>query len=103
MADAARVFAALGDEVRLKVVTRLSREGPLSIARLADDSGVTRQAVTKHLRVLEEVGLVKGKREGRENVYELLPVRLQKARAHLESISNQWDDTLGRLADFLED
>lgn len=103
MAEAAKVFAALGDEVRLKVVTRLSREGPLSIARLSDDSGVTRQAVTKHLRVLETAGLVRGARAGRENVWELTPVRLARARAHLESIAKQWDDTLGRLRAFVED
>ena len=99
----ASVFAALGDETRLSVLAKLCRGEPQSISRLTIGTHLSRQAVTKHLRVLEEVGLVKGKRDGRENVYELLPVRLQKARAHLESISKQWDDTLGRLADFVED
>lgn len=99
---AAPVFAALGDEVRLHVVGRLSDEGPLSIARLTENSGVTRQALTKHLRVLEDAGLVKGAREGRESVWELQPRRLEEARRHIDSISAQWDDTLGRLKAFVE-
>jgi DNA-binding transcriptional ArsR family regulator len=103
MGERAKIFAALGDEVRLKVVTRLSHEGPLSIARLAEDSGVTRQAIAKHLRVLEGAGLVKGARDGRENVFQLAPRRLEQARRHIDAISMSWDDTLGRLAAFVED
>lgn len=101
--QSAPVFAALGDAVRLRVVTRLSSEGPLSIARLAEGSGVTRQAISKHLRVLEEVGLVKGPKEGRERLWELDARRLQEARRQLEAISSRWDQTLGRLKAFVED
>lgn len=102
-AAAVPVFAALGDETRLRVVSRLSAEGPLSIARLTEGTEVSRQAVTKHLRVLEEAGLVRGEREGRENVYELEPRRLLQARQWLDVISSEWDDRLDRLRAFVEE
>jgi len=100
--DSAPLFAALGDETRLRVVSRLSREGPLSITRLTDGTQVTRQAVSKHLRVLEDAGLVTSARDGRENVYELAPRRLAEARRHLDEISQQWDRALERLRAFVE-
>ena len=100
---AAPVFAALGDEVRLHVVSRLSHEGPLSITRLTEDSGVTRQALTKHLRVLEGAGLVKGERSGRESVWELQTRKLAEAKRHLDAISAHWDETLDRLRAFVEE
>jgi DNA-binding transcriptional ArsR family regulator len=103
LSGSAPVFAALGDETRLQVVARLSAEGPLSIVRLADGFGVSRQAVTKHLRVLEDAGLVHGSRDGREHVWTLEPRRLSEAKRLLEIISNEWDDTLGRLRAFVED
>lgn len=99
---AAPLFAALGDETRLRVVARLCEEGPLSIARLTEGADVTRQAVTKHLQVLASVGLVKGARDGRENVYELQPRRLSEANRLLTLISKEWDDTLDRLKTFVE-
>jgi DNA-binding transcriptional ArsR family regulator len=98
----APVFAALGDETRLQVVSRLCNEGPLSIVRLASGSGVSRQAVSKHLRVLEDAGLVRGSKEGRENVWVLEPRGLSEARRLLESISSEWDSTLERLRAFVE-
>jgi DNA-binding transcriptional ArsR family regulator len=99
----APVFAALGDKTRLRLVTRLCEQGPLSIAKLTAGSDVTRQAVTKHLRVLEDAGLVRGTRDGRESVWELSPRRLSDARRCLDMISQQWDDALGRLKAFVED
>jgi len=98
----APVFAALGDEVRLGVLARLGEQGPLSITRLTEGSHVTRQAVTKHLRVLADAGLVKSARDGRENVWKLQPRGLTEARRLLEVISRQWDDTLDRLRAFVE-
>ena len=102
----APLFAALGDETRLRVVARLCHDGPLSIARLTEGADVSRQAVTKHLRVLAEVGLVtgltKGAPDGRERVWKLEPRRLAEARRHLDAISKEWDDTLGRLKAFVE-
>jgi DNA-binding transcriptional ArsR family regulator len=101
--DTAPLFAALGDETRLHVVSRLCEEGPLSIAKLTEGTRVTRQAVSKHLRVLADAGVIRGTREGREAVWELEPRRLGEARRLLEIISREWDETLGRLKAFVED
>jgi len=98
----APLFAALGDETRLRVVARLCEEGPLSIAKLTEGTKVSRQAVTKHLQILAETGLVKGARAGRENVWTLEPARLSEARLCLDLISRQWDNTLERLRAFVE-
>ncbi len=102
LADSAPVFAALGDETRLRLVSRLCDSGPTSIAKLTEGVDVTRQAVAKHLRVLEDAGLVRVTRDGRKTVWELEPRRLQQARAYLDIISSQWDDALGRLEAFVE-
>ena len=101
-AGAAHLFAALGDETRLKLVVRLCTAGPLSIARLTDGSAVSRQAVTKHLNVLADVGIVRGARSGRESVWELEPRNLEEARCYLARISRQWDEALGRLQRLVE-
>jgi DNA-binding transcriptional ArsR family regulator len=102
LAQAAPIFAALGDATRLKLVSRLSAGGPMSIARLTDGAGVTRQAVTKHLHVLSDAGLVRGARQGRQSRWQLEPARLEAARRSLGIISKQWDETLGRLKAFVE-
>jgi DNA-binding transcriptional ArsR family regulator len=101
--DSAEVFAALGDDTRLRVVARLSEEGPLSIARLTEGSRMSRQAVTKHLQVLAGAGIVKSERDGRENVWQLHPKRLTEARRLLDMISREWDDTLERLRMYVEE
>lgn len=93
----APIFAALGDEIRLRLVARLCAGGPLSIARLTDGTDVTRQAITKHLNVLEGAGLVRGIRMGRERVWEIETQQLEEARRVLDYISRQWDDALERL------
>ena len=93
----APVFAALGDETRLQLVARLSGGTALSIARLAEDAPVSRQAITKHLRVLEDAGLVHGVRRGRENLFQLSPRPLDEARDALGELSRAWDQALGRL------
>ncbi len=98
----APVFAALGDATRLRLVSRLSRDGPLSIARLSEGFRVTRQAITKHLRVMEDVGLVRSTQLGRARVWEIEPRPLAEARRHLQMISAQWDQTLDRLKSFVE-
>jgi DNA-binding transcriptional ArsR family regulator len=98
----APVFAALGDPTRLRVVDRLSTGGPASIAALTSGSGVTRQAVAKHLRVLADAGLVHGSRQGRESVWELETRQLAEARRYLDAVSGQWDAALGRLKAFVE-
>ena len=102
LADAAPVFAALGDSTRLKLVARLCAAGPLSIARLSEGTDVTRQAITKHLQALADAGVVKDEWQGRERIWELEPRRLQTARRALDQISGQWDDVIGRLKAFVE-
>ena len=99
---AAPVFAALGDETRLRLVARLSAGEPSSIARLTGGSDMTRQAITKHLHVLASAGLVRSVRRGRERFWELEPKRLGDARRALDQISEQWDDALARLKAFVE-
>jgi DNA-binding transcriptional ArsR family regulator len=99
----AQVFAALGDEVRLRLVARLCEDGPMSITRLTVGSHVTRQAITKHLRVMEGAGLVRGSRRGRESVWQLHRKRLEDVRHYLDLISTQWDQALERLRVFVED
>jgi DNA-binding transcriptional ArsR family regulator len=99
----APLFAALGDETRLHLVTRLSAEGPLSITRLTSDASVTRQAVTKHLRVLADAGLASSARVGRETIWELEPQSLEAAGAYLDEISAQWDRALARLKALVEE
>jgi DNA-binding transcriptional ArsR family regulator len=97
------LFAALGDEIRLRLVVRLCEQGSASISRLTAGTGVTRQAVTKHLRVMQDSGLVRSTRRGRERIWHLNQQRLQEARRHLDLISKQWDDALARLRKFVED
>ena len=100
--SAAPVFAALGDETRLRLVRRLCDDGPASITQLTSGSRVTRQAVTKHLRVLERAGIVRGERRGRESLWQLEQQRLEEARHYLDLISQQWDDVLARLKKHVE-
>jgi DNA-binding transcriptional ArsR family regulator len=101
--EAAPVFAALGDETRLRLVAQLCAKGPLSIARLHEGSAVTRQAITKHLEVLAEAGLVHGTRQGRERIWQIETARFEKAQRCLDQISQQWDGALARLKAFVED
>jgi DNA-binding transcriptional ArsR family regulator len=96
------MFAVLGDERRLALVSRLCAEGPLSIAKLTTGSGITRQAVTKHLLVMKEARLVHSVHRGRESLWEVERARLAEARRHLDLISAQWDDALARLKSFVE-
>ena len=100
--DAAPLFAALGDETRLRLLIRLSSRGPGSITQLSAKSDVSRQAITKHLSVLSKAGLVRSTRRGRERVWDLEPKRLDDAHAYLEHLSRQWDDALDRLREFVE-
>ena len=101
LTKAAPIFAALGDPTRLRVVARLCVDGPLSITHLSDGAKVTRQAITKHLRTLLDAGLVRGRRHGRERIWELEVKRLEIAHNCLDQISAQWDAALGRLKAFV--
>jgi DNA-binding transcriptional ArsR family regulator len=99
---AAPLFAALGDETRLQILMRLSASGPESIAQMSAKAAVTRQALTKHLRVLSDAGFIVGERRGREHIWRLQPRRLRDVHAHLERISKQWDEALERLRVFVD-
>ncbi len=96
------MFAALGDETRLRLVARLCDGGPASITRLTAPSKITRQAVTKHLRVMEKSGLVRCTRHGRETLWQLEQPGIEDARHYLDGISARWDDALLRLRKFVE-
>jgi DNA-binding transcriptional ArsR family regulator len=96
------VFAALGDETRLLLLAKLSSGEPHSISQLTSGSRLTRQAITKHLRVLEDVGIVHSVRHGRESRFEFNPRPLEDAREYLELVSAQWDQALARLKSFVE-
>jgi DNA-binding transcriptional ArsR family regulator len=98
----APLFAALGDETRLQLLSRLGRDGEMSLSRLTAGSGITRQGITKHMRVLANAGLVRGSRRGKESLWSLDPRRLDEARRALELISRQWDESLGKLKAFVE-
>ncbi|PYT06026.1 MAG: transcriptional regulator [Acidobacteria bacterium] len=98
----APIFAALGDGTRLRLVARLCAGGPQSIARLTAGSEITRQAVTKHLLVLADAGLVRGVRKGRESRWALEPEQLEVARRYLDLISEQWTQRLEALERHLE-
>jgi DNA-binding transcriptional ArsR family regulator len=99
----AALFAALGDKTRLALLSRLSRGRPASISQLTSGSRLTRQAITKHLCVLERAGVVRGTRVGRENLFALDPEPIEWMRDYLAQVSTQWDDALARLKSFVED
>ena len=95
--NCAPIFAALGDETRLRLVAVLCAGGAVSIAQLTSGTEITRQAVTKHLQVLAEAGLVRDIKAGRERLWEFEPMQLEEARRSLEVIARQWDHALDKL------
>lgn len=99
---AAVLFAALGDRTRLALLQQLSRRGPASISALAGNFRVTRQGVTKHLRVLAAAGVIDGRRRGREHVWAVNPTRLAEGQRYLDVIARGWDEALARLKAHVE-
>ena len=100
--DPAPVFAALGDATRLELITRLSDGRSHSIAELTGGLDLTRQGVTKHLRVLQKAGIVNSHRVGRESHFTFSPKAIDQVRSYLETVPKQWDDALSRLQSFVE-
>lgn len=100
---AAPIFAALGDPVRLALLARLCADGPLPTVSLKQGAAVTRQGLTKHLHVLEQVGLVTSDRVGRDRQWQIRAGQLAAARDYLDQVSAQWDLRLERLRAFIED
>ncbi|HEY9400526.1 MAG TPA: metalloregulator ArsR/SmtB family transcription factor [Luteimonas sp.] len=98
----AGVFAALGDPTRLKLVAVLCAGSAFSIAQLTANTDISRQGVTKHLRVLADAGVVRDVKVGRERLWQLDPNQIEEARRTLEAIGNQWDVALGKLKAFAE-
>ena len=98
----APVFAALGDETRLRLVAKLCGGQPRSISQLTEGSKLTRQAITKHLRVLERARIVRSVRRGREKLFEFDPKPIDDIRKYLDWVSAQWDEALARLKAFVE-
>ena len=98
----AETFAALGDKTRLQLVAELSSGRQQSISTLTECTSLTRQAVTKHLNVLEEVGIVHSTKVGRESLYELDLQPFKSMEEYLEFVSSKWDQALARLKNFVE-
>jgi DNA-binding transcriptional ArsR family regulator len=99
----APVFAALGDETRLALVAKLSGGRPRSISQLTRGSKLSRQAITKHLRILENAGIVHSVRAGRESRFQFDPQPIAGMKEYLDSVSEQWDMALARLKSFVEE
>ena len=97
------VMAALGDETRLSMISKLTNGKRQSISHLTAGTNLTRQAVTKHLHVLENAGIVRSIRVGRENQFKLEPKPIDDVREYLEYVSKQWDNAVARLKSFVED
>jgi len=100
--ERAAVFAALGDETRLLLLAKLCSGQRCSITELTDGTKLTRQAVTKHLRVMEKVRIVHGRRAGRENLFEYDPKPVNDMKEYLDRVSKAWDGALARLKSFVE-
>jgi DNA-binding transcriptional ArsR family regulator len=98
----AQLFAALGDRTRLSLLARLCAGQPYSISQLTRRSKLTRQAITKHLRVLERAGIVHSVRAGRESRFQFDPQPMDEIKRYLDFVSQQWDQALSRLKSFVE-
>jgi DNA-binding transcriptional ArsR family regulator len=98
----APVFAALGNETRLSLVAKLCGGQLHSISQLTQGSRLTRQAITRHLRLLENVGIVHSVRTGRESLFEFDPAPIEEIKKYLDLVSEQWDQALSRLKSFVE-
>ncbi|WP_339856221.1 metalloregulator ArsR/SmtB family transcription factor [Pseudohongiella acticola] len=96
------VFAALADPTRLALLSRLQDGQPHAIVDLTEGSGLSRQAISKHLTVLHDAGLVESRRQGRESRYLFRPQGMQQARSYLDRVAQQWDDAIDRLKAFVE-
>jgi DNA-binding transcriptional ArsR family regulator len=100
--NCAPIFAALGDEMRLRLIAALCVGGAMSITQLTSGTDVTRQAITKHLDVLAAAGLVRDVKVGRERLWEFEPAQLDEARRSLEAIARQWDHAFAKLKRVVE-
>ena len=95
------VFAALGDETRWSILAALG-EGDASASALAGRLPVTRQAIAKHLALLQEVGLVEPMRVGREVRYRVIGAELAATARRLDAIGAEWDRRLAAIKELAE-
>jgi DNA-binding transcriptional ArsR family regulator len=102
VAERAPIFDALGDPNRLRIIIRLCDGGPCSTTEVTQVVSVSRQATTKHLLMLEAVGLVSSERRGRERIWQVKPRPLNEASEYLTALSRRWDDAITRLRAFVE-
>lgn len=93
----APIFAALGDQTRLRLIAVLCAGESMSIAQLTSETEITRQAVTKHLHVLADAGLVRDVKSGRERLWQFEPTQIEEAQRSLDVIARQWDYALNKL------
>ena len=101
--EPATIFAALGEPTRIGLIDQLGDGAPRSISTLARDLPISRQALTKHLRVLEGAGLATVERDGRETLYRIDPAGLLAAEAWIGTVSRQWDSAIDRLKRHVEE
>ena len=99
----APLFDALGDPNRLRIITRLCDGGPSSTTEVTQVVAVSRQAATKHLMLMEAVGLVSSERKGRERIWRVQPTPLSEASDYLTALSLRWDRAIDRLRAYVED
>ncbi|MDH3216340.1 MAG: metalloregulator ArsR/SmtB family transcription factor [Candidatus Krumholzibacteria bacterium] len=102
LTDPAPVLAALGDTTRLELVSRLIDGQARSIAQLTEGLSLTRQGITKHLRILEQAGIVNSSRVGRESRFTYVSEPIEQVRSYLDTVSARWDEALLRLKTLVE-
>jgi DNA-binding transcriptional ArsR family regulator len=102
-ASTAATFAALGDTVRLTLISRLLDGDGYSLAELANGTKITRQGVAKHLAVLTRAQIVTSRRVGRESRFMVRVSSLRDAASYLEPASVQWDEAVARLKAIVEE
>jgi DNA-binding transcriptional ArsR family regulator len=103
VAPDARLFAALADDTRLALLSRLADRAPQPTSALAHHTATSRQAVTKHLTVLAGAGLVRDVRVGRQRLWTLDAAPLREVHDWADQFRRHWSDRLDRLERFLVD
>lgn len=93
-----RIFDALGDPTRRRLIEHLGSDGPGSASELSQRLPVSRQAIAKHLAHLEEVGLVDRARRGRSVEFHLVAARLDEVTRWTERVGDEWEKRLQRLS-----
>ncbi len=96
-----RVFVALSDPTRRLVIEKLSAGGTTTATELAEGLPISRQGISKHLKILEEANLVTARQRGRERLYSLSPQPLNEAVGWVTAVNDRWSRRLAALEDYL--